>query len=100
MRRNPSFKMKSASDFMVDLGLSHDVIALDLRIVGFLNTYLDFDQKVEKIQSNKKFYTLIESSLRKECEKLNIKLSVLDRIIFNYLNISAFDYMYLKINLS
>jgi hypothetical protein len=26
MKRNPFFKLKSASDFMIDIGLSHDVI--------------------------------------------------------------------------
>ncbi|MBM2815864.1 MAG: hypothetical protein HW421_2626 [Ignavibacteria bacterium] len=85
--------MKSASDFMISLGLSDNVMALDSRIVGFLTNYLGFNVKVGKIQSNQELYRIIEDSLRKECEKMNIKLAILDRIIFQYSSKSAIDFI-------
>ena len=39
MARCPDFKRKGASDFMVETGISHDVIALDVGVVGALNKY-------------------------------------------------------------
>ena len=85
IKRNPFFKMKSASDFMIGLGFSHDVMALDLRVVGFLNKHLDFNVKVSKVQGSPVLYKLLEDSLRLECKKLQVEPAVLDRIIFrNY----------------
>jgi thermostable 8-oxoguanine DNA glycosylase len=93
LKRNPFSKMKSVSEIMIEFGFSNDVLAIDSRILGFLSSHLNFNVSLEKIQSNKKLYLLIEESIRDECAKLNIKLSIFDRIIFKYLNISAIDYI-------
>jgi len=84
IRRNPYFKFKSASDFMIKVGLSRDVIALDTRILGVLNDHFGQKLKPNKVQGNKKVYELIEEALRKACKKIRIPLARLDRILFKY----------------
>ncbi|KAF7961415.1 hypothetical protein AWV80_00215 [Cupriavidus sp. UYMU48A] len=46
------FKMKSASDFMISTGLSDDVIALDVRLVGVLRQYLGYERSAAQVQSS------------------------------------------------
>jgi len=82
--RNPYFKLKSASDFMIKVGLSHDVIALDTRIVGVLNNYFGLNLNVNRVQSNKIAYESIERLFRDACKKIKIPLAHLDRILFKF----------------
>lgn len=60
MSRCPAFKRKSASDFMVETGISHDVIALDVRVVGALKKYVDYETPVGRIQGSKRIYLSVE----------------------------------------
>ena len=84
MERNPYFKLKSASDFMIDVGLSHNVIALDTRIVGILKDYFGLNLDVNRVQGNKTIYESIERAIRNACEKLGISLAHLDRMLFRF----------------
>jgi len=49
MERNPYFKLKSASDFMIEVGLSQDVIALDTRITGILEKHFYLNVVTNKV---------------------------------------------------
>jgi thermostable 8-oxoguanine DNA glycosylase len=93
IRRNPYFKLKSASDFMIKVGLSHDVIALDTRILGILNDHFGQELKPNKVQGNKRVYELIEEALRKACKRIRIPLAHLDRIVFKFSGKSAIAFI-------
>lgn len=84
MERNPYFKLKSASDFMIVVGLSHDVIAFDTRVVGILNDYFGLNLNVNRVQGSKTIYESLESALRDACERLGISLAHLDRMLFRF----------------
>lgn len=82
MRRNPLFKLKSTSDFMIQLGISNDVIALDTRLVGFFRKHLNCDLSYGRVQANPKIYLSVEQALRVFCEEQRISLALLDRALF------------------
>jgi len=91
--RNPHFKLKSASDFMIDVGLSHDVVALDTRIVNILKKYFDLNVGLSKVQGERKVYISIEQALRQACKKISISLAQLDRMFFNYTGKNAISFI-------
>ena len=91
LERQSSFKMKSISDLMIELGASRTFIAFDTRIVGILRKHFGLNIKVDRIQSNENLYKLLEKKLRDICKELNVDLSLLDRILFS--NISSIDYI-------
>jgi hypothetical protein len=49
MVRCPVFKVKSASDLMIEMGLSHNVIARDVRLVGALQRYFGYNLSVSRV---------------------------------------------------
>jgi len=91
-RCDGSFKMKSISDFMIEIGMARSFIAFDSRIVGVLNRHfgplmdgnLELKKVVGKIQSNKALYKTIERKLRDVCKEIGIELSILDRMLFRF----------------
>ncbi len=83
-RCNGLLNFKSISDFMISVGLSHDVIALDTRIVGNLKKHFGFNLKTSQIQNNKKVYLSIENSLRPVCKANKASLALLDRVLYNF----------------
>jgi thermostable 8-oxoguanine DNA glycosylase len=91
IQRCPIFKLKSASDFMISVGLSHDVIALDKRIVGIFQKYFDYNLNSNQIQANRNYYLSLETTLREFCQKKHISLAFLDRLLFNFTNVSAIE---------
>ena len=91
IKRCPGFGLKSASDFMIDVGLSHDVIALDTRIVGILRRYLGYNLTLSQIQSHRGRYLSLEAALRERCDRQGISLALLDRLLFRLGNIGAMD---------
>jgi len=93
MRRNPYFKLKSTSDFMIDTGLSDDVIALDTRVVGILKEHFNLNLNLNRVQNNKAIYESIESALRKACGELGISLAQLDRMLFRFSNKNAITFV-------
>jgi len=91
MQRCPLFGLKGASDFMIAVGLSRDVIALDTRVVGVFQKYCDYNLNAGRIQGKKPLYYSLESALRKCCSEIGASLALLDRIFFRYSGISAFE---------
>lgn len=96
MRRCAVFRLKSASDFMITVGLTDDVIALDVRVVGALNRCLDLELKAGRIQGSRAIYESIEDALRKVCQKAGYPLAVLDRTIFQFTSVNAVDFILTK----
>lgn len=78
------FKLKSASDFMIGAGLSHDVIAFDARVVGLLNETFDLNASAGRVQSNSALYFALEDQLRRVCDEVGSRLATLDRAIYQF----------------
>lgn len=92
MDRCPIFKLKSASDFMINVGLSQDVIALDLRVVGTLEEHFGFNLSASQVQARERIYLSVEETLRAVCREAGVTLGVLDRCIFQFGGMSALDF--------
>jgi len=86
------FKLKSASDFMINVGLSHDVVALDVRVVGTLRKHLGFNLDASKVQGRERVYLSVEDALRQVCLEAGTTLAVLDKAIFQFGGMSALDF--------
>ncbi|BCF95279.1 8-oxoguanine DNA glycosylase [Paraburkholderia largidicola] len=93
IERRRFFRMKSASDFMISTGLSDDVIALDVRIVGVLYKYLGYERTAAQVQSSRKDYLSLETALRVVCQEAEISLAKFDRILFQFSAMSALEYV-------
>ncbi len=91
IRRCPAFGLKSASDFMITIGLSHDVIALDTRLIGIFQRHFGYKLDSGKVQSNRGIYFSLEAALRGFCREKQVSLALLDRLLFNFDNLSAVD---------
>lgn len=78
------FKLKSASDFMIGAGLSHDVIAFDARVGGLLREEFGLDVTTARIQGNETLYLALESTLREISKEVGKPLALLDRVIFQF----------------
>lgn len=87
------FKRKSVSDLMITVGLSHDVIALDQRVVGLLNTHLGYNRKFSNLQSSRSIYLSVEDCLRGVCKEANVTLGNLDRTLFAFAGLTAVEYL-------
>ena len=78
-------KSKGARDFLMDLGLVRDAIAIDVRMQNVL-------KKIginipEGIKSNPKLYDMVEEELlSKVCKPLNLSGVEFDRMIYNNYN--------------
>jgi thermostable 8-oxoguanine DNA glycosylase len=96
MERCPIFRMKSASDFMINAGLSHDVIALDVRVVGVLQRYLGYNLAPGNVQSRRRVYLSVEDALRGACERSSHSLAHLDRVLFKFSAMSALEFALLS----
>lgn len=84
MSRSSLFKLKSASDFMISVGLSHDVIAFDARVVGLLREAFGLDVETSRVQGNRLLYRSLESTLREVCDEIGSSLALLDRLIYQF----------------
>lgn len=91
VKRCPIFRLKSASDFMISVGLSHDVIALDTRIISTLRACCGFDHTSERVQSSRDLYLSVEPALREFCREQRMSLALLDRLLFQFSNLSAVE---------
>jgi thermostable 8-oxoguanine DNA glycosylase len=87
------FRLKSVSDLMIAIGMSHDVIALDTRVVGFFQKHFGYDVDPGRIQSSEDLYLSLESSLREVCCQNEASLAMLDRVLFRFSGISAIDFV-------
>lgn len=94
LRRSESlFKRKSVSDLMISVGISHDVVALDQRVVGMLNTHLGYNRKFSSLQASRKIYLSVENCLRGVCKEANVTLGTLDRMLFGFAGLTAMEYL-------
>lgn len=93
IKRTRYFKLKSASDFMISVGLSHDVIALDTRVIRILKEYFGLNINADKVQGNEKIYLSIENALRDGCRKIDFSLALLDRMLFRFSGESAISFI-------
>lgn len=91
IKRCRIFGLKSVSDFMIDIGLSHDVIALDTRVVGIFQRYLGYNLTQSQMQGHRRRYLSLEAALRKLCEQHGVSLALLDRLLYRFGNIGAMD---------
>lgn len=93
IRRCPMFRLKSASDFMISVGLSRDVVALDVRILGYLGKYCESTLKASSVRSNKRLYLSVEAALRDYCREQQLDLAVLDRLLFKYSSLTVAEFL-------
>jgi len=91
IKRAPMFGLKSASDFMIEVGLSHDVIALDTRLVGIFQEYLGYNLTQPQIQGHRRRYLSLEAALRAFCGEQGVSLALLDRLLYRFGKIGAMD---------
>ncbi len=79
IKRCPIFRLKSASDFMISVGLST------------LQKHLSYNLTPARIQSQRGLYLSLEVALRDFCNEQNISLALLNRILFKFSNMGAID---------
>jgi thermostable 8-oxoguanine DNA glycosylase len=91
IRRNPIFRLKSTSDFMISVGLSHDVIALDTRVIGIFQDYFEYNVSAGRIQSDLEMYLSLEATLREFCGEQGVSLALLDRLLFKFSDLNAVE---------
>lgn len=91
IRRNPIFRLKGTSDFMISIGLSHDVIALDTRVVGVFQKHFGYNVSPGRIQSNRDLYLSLEATLREFCREQGVSLALLDRLLFKFSVLNAIE---------
>ncbi len=82
--RNSYFKLKSASEYMIDVGLSIDVISLNVRTAEILREHFGLKVDRHKLQDTKYIYESVEAGLRQGCNQIGIPLGYLDRMLFYY----------------
>lgn len=78
------FRLKSASDFMIGVGLSHDVIAFDARVVGLLREHFGLEVTTGRVQGCRPLYFALEAALRDVCAEIGRPLALLDRVIYQF----------------
>ena len=78
---------------MIDAGLSHDVIALDVRVVGALRKHFGFNLEAGQVQARRDVYLSVESALREVCAEAGKPLALLDRALFQLGGMTALDFV-------
>ena len=86
-----SFKIKSISDLMIEMGWARSFMAFDTRIVGLFSRHFGLNIEANRIQSNDFLYKAFEKNLREVCGEIGVDLSLLDRMLFSFN--SAIDYI-------
>ena len=84
LSRCQRFKLKSASDFLIGVGLSHDLIAFDVRVVGALRDGFGLEVKAGQVQGNRPLYLALEAALREACAEAGHPLALLDRVFYKF----------------
>ena len=73
-------------------GLSHDVIALDVRVVGALRRYCGYNLTAAQVQARRDVYLSVEDALRQVCREARAPLALLDRVLFQFSGMSAVEF--------
>jgi thermostable 8-oxoguanine DNA glycosylase len=76
---------------MICVGLSHDVIALDTRVVGVFQEHFGYEVSPGRIQSNRDLYLSLEATLREFCSGQGVSLALLDRLLFRFSDLRAIE---------
>lgn len=84
LSRCPRFKLKSASDFLIGVGLSHDLIAFDVRVVGALREGFGLEATAGQVQGKRPLYLALEAALREACAEAGQPLALLDRVFYKF----------------
>ena len=91
--RNSYFKLKSASEYMIDVGLSIDVIGLNTRMADILRDHFNLDVERHKLQETKYIYESVEEGLRSGCNQVGIPLAYFDRMLNHYSEKDAISFI-------
>jgi len=92
MARCPILRLDSASDLMLALGLSHDVIALDRHVVGALRRFFGYNLTTEQVQARPDAYLSLEAALRKLCHDADSSAAVLDRALYQFASMNLLEF--------
>lgn len=79
--RAPSFNFRTASEYMVETGLSVDVIGLDFNAVNVLQKHLRMKIADHKFENNREIYESVEQNLRDACAQIGIPLAYFHRML-------------------
>ena len=79
--RAPSLNFRTASEYMIDTGLSVDVIGLDMKIIHVLQRHLRLRVNDNQFERNREVYESMEHNLRHACEQIGIPLAYLHRML-------------------
>ncbi len=93
-------KNKSARDFLMNLGMNQNTLAIDIRVQNiFQHLKIGFPSQADF--GNKAIYESIEEGIKNSiCRPLGIKPLHFDRILYqNYFRILKSDYYQIKLNL-
>jgi thermostable 8-oxoguanine DNA glycosylase len=93
IKRNSYFKLKSASEYMIEVGMSIDVIGLNTGITDVLRENFGLEVDRHKLQDTKYMYESVEDGLRRGCEQIGIPLAYLDRMIYHYSQKDAISFI-------
>lgn len=92
-RRCPLLSLRCASDFMIEVGLSHDVIALDTRVLAALRTWFGCEVPTTVVQSRDAVYASIEAALRDACARLDARVGELGRTLAQLSGKTALEFL-------
>lgn len=93
-------KNKSARDFLMNLGMNQNTLAIDIRIQNIFQ-HLKIDFPAQAAFGNRVVYESIEEAIKKSiCQPLGVKPLYFDRILYqNYFRILKSDYYQIKLKL-
>ncbi|MFW5944408.1 MAG: response regulator [Bacteroidota bacterium] len=79
--RAPSLNFRTASEYMIDTGLSVDVIGLDAKTISLLQKQLRLRLNDHNPEKNRERYESLEDTLRNACERIGIPLGYLHKML-------------------
>ena len=85
--------MKSASEYMIETGLSLYVIALSTPTTEILNEHFGLHVDPYKLQENRYMYESVEDALRRGCNQIGIPLAYFDRMLFHFTGKDAISFI-------
>ena len=91
--RNSYLKLKSASEYMIEVGLSIDVIGLNRPVADVLMNHFGLQVYRYKLQNTKYIYESVEEGLRRGCEQVGIPLAYFDRMLTHFIGKDAISFI-------
>ncbi|MGM0531295.1 MAG: response regulator [Bacteroidota bacterium] len=90
--RAPSLNFRTASEYMIDTGLSVDVIGLDMKVLSVMQRHLRLKVNATKLEKNREAYEFVEYNLRNACEQIGIPLAYLHKM-FKFSQIDSISFI-------